>query len=86
MKKQNSIDLLVENLQFEFSQIKNFELTQTDPMGKKLFNFVVKLVSEFKGFQNLFIQYYLPASLKSVRDFKKELKHSKYKLLFDISE
>lgn len=86
MKKQNSIDLLIENLIKEFSKIPNFELTQTDPIGNKVFNFVVRYVSEFNGYQNLFIQYYLPSSLKSIQTFKRELKHSKYKSLFELTE
>ncbi len=46
----------------------------------------MKYVSELNGFQNLFIQYYLPASLKSITDFKKELKHSKYRTFFNFNE
>ncbi|MFS4467632.1 hypothetical protein [Maribacter sp. 2210JD10-5] len=86
MRKKNSIDALVENLQTDFSKISNFHLTQTDSLGKKLFNFVVRLAAEFQAFQNLFVQYYLPASLKSVQDFKRELKHSKYKSSFKLTE
>lgn len=86
MKKQNSIDLIVENLIKEFSKIKNFELTQDDPMGKKFFTFVVRIVSEFNSYQNLFIQYYLPASRKSILETKREIKHSKYRKYFQISE
>jgi len=70
-KKVNSIDLLIENLQKEFSKIPNFELTQNDPLGKKLFDFVVRFVSEFHSYQDLFVQYYLPASLKSVQKIQK---------------
>ncbi|WP_428742335.1 hypothetical protein [Tenacibaculum sp.] len=86
MKKQNSIDLIVENLLKEFSKIKDFELTQNDPMGNKFFNFVVRLVSEFRAYQNLFIQYYLPASRNSINETKREIKHSKYKDFFHITE
>lgn len=86
MKKQNSIDLIVENLLKEFSKIKNFDLTQNDPMGNKFFNFVVRLVSEFNAYQNLFIQCYLPASRNSIIEAKREIKHSKYKDFFHINE
>lgn len=81
MKKQNSIDLLVDNLASQFSNIKNFELTQNDPMGNKFFNFIVKHSSELEAFKNLFVHYYLPASIKSSQDFSRELKFSKYKNL-----
>ena len=84
MKKQNSIDVLVEKLAHEFSQIKNFELTQNDPLGNKVFTFVVKHAFELSAFTNLFIHYYLPASLKSSQDFSRELKFSKYKNLISI--
>jgi Holliday junction resolvase RusA-like endonuclease len=84
MKKQNSIDLLVENLASEFSKIKNFELTQDDPLGNKVFTFVVKHASELTSFKNLFVHYYLPASLKSSQDYTRELKFSKYKHLIKI--
>ena len=84
MKKQNSIDLLVDNLATEFSKIKNFELTQDDPLGNKVFTFVVKNASELISFKNLFVHYYLPAALKSSQDYSKELKFSKYKHLIKI--
>jgi hypothetical protein len=84
MKKQNSIDLLVEKLAEEFSKIKNFELTQNDPLGNKIFTFIVKHASELNAFKNLFVHYYLPASVKSSQDFNKELKFSKYKHLIKI--
>jgi len=84
--KVNSIDLLIENLQKEFSKIPNFELTQNDPLGKKLFDFVVRFVSEFHSYQDLFVQFYLPASLKSIQIFKRELKFSKYKQFFNLTE
>ncbi|WP_299218469.1 hypothetical protein [uncultured Aquimarina sp.] len=86
MRKENSIDKLFENLVEQFSKIRNFELTQTDPLGNKLFNFVVKLVSEFDSYQKLFVQYYVPASKKSTIAVKKEIKHSKYKKYFHITE
>lgn len=85
MKKQNSIDLLVDNLASQFSNIKNFELTQNDPMGNKFFNFIVKHSSELEAFKNLFVHYYLPASIKSSQDFSRELKFSKYKNLLKIN-
>ena len=85
-KKVNSIDLLIENLQKEFSKIPNFELTQNDPLGKKLFDFVVRFVSEFHSYQDLFVQFYLPASIKAVQKFKRELRFSKYKSFFNLTE
>lgn len=86
MKKKNSVDKLVDDLVSEFSKIKNFELTQNDPIGNKLFTFIVKNASELIAFKNLFIQYYLPASLKSSQNFTKELKFSKYKDLIKLDE
>jgi len=85
MKKQNSIDQLVDNLAVEFSKIKNFELTQNDPMGNKFFTFIVKHSMELNAFKNLFVHYYLPASLKSSQDFSRELKFSKHKNLIKIN-
>lgn len=85
MKKQNPIDQLVENLLKQFSQIENFDLTQNDPLGNKMFNFVIKNVSELNAFKNLFIQYYLPASIKSSQDFQRDLKFSKYKNLIQVT-
>lgn len=86
MKKQNPIDQLVENLSKNFAQIKNFDLTQDNLLGKKMFNFVIKNASELTAFKNLFIQYYLPASLKSTQDFQRDLKFSKYKHLIHITQ
>jgi len=39
-KKQNSFDVLVENLINEFSKIKNFNLLSEDERGKEMLNFV----------------------------------------------
>lgn len=85
MKKNNPIDILVENLIKQFSQINNFSLTQDDPLGNKMFNFVVKHISEIHSFKNLFIQYYLPAASRASQDFQKNLKSSKYKHLINIT-
>lgn len=85
MKKNNPIDILVENLIKEFSQINNFSLTQDDPLGNKMFNFVVKHISEIHSFKSLFIQYYLPAASRASQDFQKNLKSSKYKHLINIT-
>lgn len=85
MKKNNPIDILVENLIQQFSQINNFSLTQDDPLGSKMFNFVVRYISELNSFKNLFIQYYLPASLRASQDFQRHLKSSKYKHLINIT-
>ncbi len=85
MKKNNPIDILVENLAKQFSQINNFSLTQDDPLGNKMFNFVVKHISEINSFKNLFIQYYLPAASRASQDFQRNLNSSKYKHLINIS-
>ena len=76
----------MENLQQQFAKIPNFELTQNDPQGKKIYNFVIKYTSEFSNFQNLFIQNYLPSSKKSITKLKREIKHSKYQEFFNLSE
>ncbi|MXS71631.1 hypothetical protein GSF70_10420 [Flavobacteriaceae bacterium W22] len=83
--KKNPIDTLVENLVKQFSQIPDFSLTQDDPLGNKMFNFVVRYISEISAFKNLFVQYYLPASLRASHDFQKNLKSSKYKHLINIT-
>ena len=85
MKKQNTIDALVDNLASQFVNIKNFELMRNDPMGQKFFNFIVKHSSELESFKNLFVHYYLPASIKSSHDFSRELKFSRYKNLININ-
>jgi hypothetical protein len=79
MKKQNSIDLLIENLARQFNQINGFNLMQESEIGNKMFDFVIKHSSGISAFKNLFIQYYLPAATKSSHDLQKELKNSKYK-------
>lgn len=84
MKKQNPIDSLVESLSKQFSQIPNFNLTQEDEMGNKMFNFVIKHSSEIVAFKNLFIHYYLPAATKSSQDFQRDLKFSKYRHLIKV--
>ena len=86
MAKKNSIDQIVENLVDEFSKIQNFQLTQEDEVGKKFFSFAISIAIEFNSFQTLFIQYYLPASRRSILDTKREIKQSSYKHLISIPE
>ena len=86
MKKNNKYDLLIDSLANEFSKIKNFNLTQEDEIGKKLFNFIIKRIGEIHSFKTLFSQYYLPAASKSVVDSLNEISKSKYKNVLQISK
>lgn len=88
MKKprRNSIDQLINNLAVEFSRIPNFDLTQTDKDGNRLFNFVITKFSEIQDFRTLYQRYFIPSTNKAIADAKKEIRTSFYKNLLNITE
>lgn len=86
MKHQNRYDIFIEKLSQEFAQIKNFNLTQEDEDGKRIFNFIVKRLAEINSFKTLFTHYYLPAASKSVVDSLKEIQKSKYRHILVITK
>ncbi|WP_087523369.1 hypothetical protein [Gilvibacter sp. SZ-19] len=85
-KKFNQIDYIVENLASSFSKIENFELLQESEEGRKLFDFIVKSIADMESFQSLFLNYYIPASNKSIADSWSQISSSKYKHLLNISK
>ena len=88
MKKprKNSLDQLINNLAVEFSKIPNFDLTQTDEDGNRLFNFVVTKFSEIQDFRILYQRYFIPSTNKAIVDAKKEIRSSFYKNLLNVTE
>ncbi len=86
MKQKNQFDTFIDKLTKEFSQIKNFNLTQEEGNGKILFDFIVKRMAEIIAFKGLFVHYYLPAASKSVVDDLKEIEKSRYRHLILLSK
>jgi hypothetical protein len=88
MKKQkrNSIDLLIENLSQQFSNIPNFHLVNTDQDANELFNFIVRRFGELNDFQTLYLRYYIPASSKSILDIYNELRKSVYRNVINVTK
>ncbi|RKD86003.1 hypothetical protein [Mangrovibacterium diazotrophicum] len=88
MKKRhiNTIDVLIERLSESFAKIKNFNILQESEEGRRLFDLIVKSSSELENFQTLFLNYYIPASNKSIVDSWNQVKTSKYKHLINISK
>jgi hypothetical protein len=88
MKKtrKNNIDQLINKLAIEFSKIPNFDLTQTDEDGNRLFNFVVSKFSEIQDFRTLYQRYFIPSTNKAIVDAKKEIRSSFYKNLLNVTE
>lgn len=90
MKKNNSkdnpIDRLVEELSTNFSKINNFDKLQESDEGKRLFDLIIKSISEMENFQILFLNYYIPSANKSISDSWNQLSNSKYKHLLNISK
>ena len=78
MKQQNRYDIFIEKLSKEFSQI--------DKIGKSLFNFVIKRLTEINTFKGLFTHYYLPAAAKAVANDLRDWQTSKYKHLVEITK
>jgi hypothetical protein len=85
-QKSNWVDNLVVNLTSEFSKIPNFHLTQDDPDGNRLFNFIVGRFSEIHDFKTLFRRYYIPATNRAIVDAKKQIRNSRFKKIISITE
>jgi hypothetical protein len=88
MKKHkiNTFDLLIERLVANFSEVKDFEKLQESEEGKRLFDLLVKSVSEMESYRSLFLEYYIPASNKSIHDSWNLLHNSRYKSLINITK
>ena len=84
--KLNPIDILIEKLSENFAQIKDFDKLQESEEGQELWNLIVKSTSEMETFQSLFLNYYIPASNKSIADSWNQISNSKYKHLLNISK
>lgn len=85
-KKINTIDFLFEKLVEGFSQIKDFDKFFESEEGRKLFDLIMKSISELEAFKSLYLNYYIPASNKSIADSWGELSRSKYKHLLNINK
>lgn len=84
-KKQiNNFDILVEKLAEGFSKVKDFDKLQESEEGKRLFDLIVKSTSEIETFESLFLNYYIPASNKSIVDTWNQVSKSKYKHLLNL--
>jgi hypothetical protein len=88
MKKQNinTIDILIERLSENFSKVKNFDKLQESEEGRKIFDFIIKSISDMENFQSLFLNYYIPASNKSIVESWNQVRSSKYKHLMNVSK
>ena len=53
--KINPIDSLIEKLAKGFANIDDFEKLQETEEGQKMFDFIVKSVSDMETFQSLFL-------------------------------
>ena len=82
----NSIDILIESLADNFSKIKDFNKLQESEEGRRLFDFIIKSITEMEAFESLFLNYYIPASNKSISDSWEQISKSKYKHLMNISK
>lgn len=85
-KNENIIDNLAERLSETFAEIKDFDKLQESEEGRRLFNLIMKCTSELENFQALFLNYYIPASNKSIADNWNQIRNSKYRHLINISK
>ncbi len=83
-KQKNKYDSFIESLIEEFIKIPNFNLTFEDELGRNIFNFSVRRVSEIATFKSLF-KLYLIASSRAVVEDLKEINNSKYKNVLILS-
>lgn len=84
--KYNPIDLLIEKLLENFAKGKDFDKLQESEEGKKLFDLIIKSISEMENFQILFLNYYIPSANKSISESWNQITTSKYKHLLNISK
>jgi len=84
--KTNSIDNLIDKLASEFSKIPNFDLTQIDEDGNRLFNFIITKFSEIHDFKILHRRYFIPMTNKAIVDAKNALKTSFYRNIINVGE
>jgi len=84
--KQNSIDSIIDRLKLNLSKVEGFNSLFDHQIGEDFYHYIIKVQFELKTFESLFIQYYIPASRKSITDFKRELKFSKYRDEFNLSD
>lgn len=87
-KKKNvsKFDNLVEKLIQEFIKIPNFNLTQTDEIGNKIFNIIIQRIAEVTSYKDLVCHHFIPATNKTIFDAKKDFQNSRYKLLLNSKE
>ncbi|WP_108425759.1 hypothetical protein [Flagellimonas amoyensis] len=85
-QKYNPIDFLVDKLVDTFAKVKDFDKLQESEEGKKLFDLIIKSITEMENFQILFLNYYIPSANKSIADSWNQLKTSKYKHFLNISK
>ena len=88
MKKKptNKFDILVEKLVQEFIKIPNFDLTQTDEVGNKIFNIITFRLAEISSYKELVCSHFIPATNKAIHDSKIEFEKSKYKAFLKTKE
>lgn len=85
-KRLNQYDVLVESFIREFSKVKNFHLTQDDPVGKQVFNTLSFRIADFHSYKQLVCGSYIPAANKAIVQAKDEVRRSKYKGLSRITD
>lgn len=84
--KYNPIDSLIEKLSENFAKVKGFDKLQESEEGKRLFDFIIKSISEMESLETLFLNYYIPSANKSITDSWNQVSKSKYKHLLNISK
>jgi hypothetical protein len=84
--KKNSIDVLIDRLANEFSNIPNFHLTQTDETGNRLFNYIISKLSEIYDYKALYCNYFIPQTNKAIVDSRNAIKKSFYRKIIKVTD
>lgn len=84
--KQNKLDLFIENLAKEFIKIPNFDLTQKDEVGNRLFNLITFRITEISSYKDLVCQHFIPATNKAIVEGKNAIRNSRYREYINTSE
>jgi len=88
MKKKplNKFDTLVDKLVQEFIKIPNFDLTQTNEIGNKVFNIITFRLAEVSSYKDLVCSHFIPATNRAIHDSKVDFQNSRYKVILKTDQ
>ena len=78
MKKDNSIDQYIKQLQEAFSKAPYFEVLQKSDIATDIFDSLIAKMVEVNNLKSLYQDYYCPAAIECIKRQQKLISKSKY--------